>query len=110
MQLIQPEIDAGLLTGNQRILATKVVSRLNISPETLSLVSSCVFAGLVLVSTFILLKPFLLLRADLLMWEESDFVGNMIKFDHGIPLYTDPADSNSMISQSRAFLLTYLIA
>jgi hypothetical protein len=109
MQLVQPEIKGGLLTGTERT-STTVFGGVDHFPEALSLLSSCILAGIILVYAFILLKPFLLLRADLLMWEEGDFVGNMIKFDLGIPLYTDPADSNSMIYSPGAFLLTYIIA
>jgi hypothetical protein len=110
MQLVHPDIDVGRMTGEEGVTATRAISRMSDFPEALSLVLSCILAGLVLISAFMLLKPFLLLRADLLMWEEGDFVGNMIKFDLGIPLYTDPADSNSMIYGPGAFLLTYVIA
>ncbi|MBP6214170.1 MAG: hypothetical protein KA447_14115 [Pyrinomonadaceae bacterium] len=44
------------------------------------------------------------------MWEETDFVGNMIKLNTGLSLYTSPADSNSMIYNPLSFLATYAIA
>lgn len=58
----------------------------------------------------VLIKPLVFLPADLLMWEEGDFVGNIIKLNIGAPLYTDPADSNSLIYNPGAFLLTYAVA
>src|SRR5829696_5070394 len=57
-----------------------------------------------------LIQPLVFLPADLLMWEEGDFVGNIIKLNIGAPLYTDPADSNSLIYNPGAFLLTYAVA
>lgn len=80
------------------------------SIDYFALVLCCLLAiGL---SAFFLLviKPLVFLPADLLMWEENDFVGNMIKFNIGAPLYTNPSDSNSMIYNSAAFLVTYAIA
>ena len=59
---------------------------------------------------FYIIKPYVLLPADILMWEETDFVGNIIKIRNCLPLYTPPEDSNSLIYTPGAPLLTYLIA
>lgn len=58
----------------------------------------------------LLVAPLVLLRADILMWGETEFIGNIIKLNTGAPLYTNPSDGNSMIYNPAAFLLTYAIA
>jgi len=59
---------------------------------------------------FYIIKPYVLLPADILMWGETDFTGNIIKIRNSAPLYTPPEDSNSGIYTPGAPLLTYLIA
>lgn len=54
--------------------------------------------------------PFVLLPADILMWAESSFVGDIIKLRIGAPLYGPPADSNSTIYTPGATLATYAIS
>jgi hypothetical protein len=51
--------------------------------------------------------PLVRLPADIIMWAESEMTGNMIKLLTGAPLYSSPADSNSMIYTPGASLLTY---
>lgn len=71
----------------------------------------CCFVAVALTGFFLMIiKPLVFLPADILMWEETDFVGNMIKFNIGSPLYTNPSDSNSLIYNPAAFLVTYSIA
>jgi len=59
---------------------------------------------------FYIIKPYVLLPADILMWGETDFVGNIIKIRNGSPIYTPPGDSNSLVYTPGAPLLTYLIS
>ncbi len=54
--------------------------------------------------------PLLLFPADILMWAETDFVGDIIKLRLGMPVYTAPEYSNSMIYTPAAPLLTYGIS
>ena len=56
------------------------------------------------------IKPFVFLPADILMWAETNFVGDIIKLRIGVPIYTSPADSNAMIYTPAAPILTYAIA
>jgi hypothetical protein len=54
--------------------------------------------------------PELRMRYDLASWSESYFLTPIIKWRAGVPLYTDPRDSNSSVYTFGAPLLTYLIA
>ena len=56
------------------------------------------------------IRPFVLLRADILMWAETNFVGSIIKLRTGIPFYTQAADGNSSIYTPAAPIVTYAIS
>lgn len=86
------------------------LSKNNFSVEYAGLVFSCLLALLLILFFLVLIKPLVFLRADILMWGETEFVGNMIKLNIGMPLYTNPSDSSSMIYNPAAYLLTYSIA
>jgi hypothetical protein len=58
----------------------------------------------------VFIKPFILLPADILMWAETNFVGDILKIRLGVPIYTAPQDSNSLIYTPGAPLLTYAIS
>jgi hypothetical protein len=49
-------------------------------------------------------------RADILIWSESPFVNDIIKFRAGIPVYSAPADLNSFFYTPGSQLLTYGLA
>lgn len=49
-------------------------------------------------------------RADILIWSESPFVNDIIKFRIGMPLYSAPADFDSFYYTPGSQLLTYAIA
>jgi hypothetical protein len=71
----------------------------------------CFGLSAVLVVFYLLvIRSYVFLPADLLMWAETNFVGDIIKLRTGIPLYTPPEDSNSMIYTPGATLLTYGIS
>jgi hypothetical protein len=95
-------------TGDFR---TKLISLAAAFPVERAGLIFCIALAFVPVVFFLLLiQPLVFLRADLLMWEETDFVGNIIKFNTGAPLYTAPEDSNSLIYNPAAFVVTYAIA
>src|SRR5262249_1700220 len=59
---------------------------------------------------FVYIKAFVTLPADILMWAETNFVGDLIKLRVGAPIYTPPGDNNSLIYTPGAPLLTYVIS
>src|SRR5262245_44606166 len=72
--------------------------------------AACVGIALVLVLYYLkFIKAFVFLPADILMWAETNFVGDIIKLRIGAPIYTTPSDSNSFIYTPGAPMLTYLI-
>ena len=56
------------------------------------------------------IRPFVALPADILMWSETNFVGDVIKLQTGRPLYTPAAESNSFSYTPAAPLVTYAVA
>jgi hypothetical protein len=56
------------------------------------------------------IKPLVSLPADILMWAETGFVGDIIKLRTGVPIYTPPQDSNAMIYTPGAPILTYALS
>jgi hypothetical protein len=57
-----------------------------------------------------LIWPYVCLPADILMWAETTYVGDIIKIRNGVPLYGAPEESNSSIYTPASPLLTYGIA
>src|SRR5262245_22660548 len=58
----------------------------------------CLAISVVLVLYYLKsIKPYVFLPADILMWAETNFVGDIIKLRIGVPIYTPPGDSNSLI-------------
>ncbi len=71
----------------------------------------CLVLAIILVAYYLyLIGPYVLFPADILMWGETDFVGNIIKIRNGTPIYTPPEHSNSLIYTPGVSLLTYLIS
>jgi hypothetical protein len=48
--------------------------------------------------------------ADILIWSESDFVNDIIKYRTGYPLYSDPDNNDSFVYVPGSRLVTYLLA
>jgi hypothetical protein len=72
---------------------------------------ACLGLSIALVfSYFLFIKPLITLPADILMWEETNFVGDIIKLRIGAPIYTAPSDNNSLVYTPLAPLLTYAIS
>lgn len=102
---------SGSFSLGNNILKSKAVSFLSaVSVDRFALITCCGLAAVLIMFFLLMIKPLIFLRADILMWEETDFIGNIIKMNIGAPLYTAPSDSNSLIYNPLAFLLTYAIA
>ena len=72
---------------------------------------ACLLSAIALVAFYVrVVRPYVEFPADLLMWSESSFVGDIIKLRIGAPLYGDPADGTALIYTPGAPLLTYAIA
>lgn len=80
------------------------------SPSYLALLASLGIAGGVVAFTLYSIKPFVFFPADILMWAETEFVGDIIKLRIGAPIYTAPTDNNSFVYTPAAPLLTYAIS
>lgn len=80
------------------------------TPEVLGvlfLVSVSVF----LVSIYLFrTSSYLTTRADILIWSESGYVSNIIKFRTGTPIYGVREDNNTVLYTPGSEVLTYLIA
>ena len=73
------------------------------------------YAGVVLAIVLIVfylqvIIPYMWFPADLLMWGETDFVGNIIRLRGGYPMYSPAADINSSTYPPLASIITYGIA
>jgi len=67
--------------------------------------------GVLLVSIYLYgISHFVCFPADILIWAESPFVGDIAKFRIGHPLYGDPADFDSSIYPPASALVTYFLA
>ncbi len=87
--------------------------RFNFSQKKLaygSLFVCLLLSGFLALFYFYKIIPFVFLPADLLMWAETNFVGDMIKLYNGIPFYTPPGESNSLVYTPGAPLVTFAIA
>jgi hypothetical protein len=71
------------------------------------------FLGVVVAANLVWLAVMVGLRAkfpwDLFMWPESPFMTNMLKLDHGQPIFTSPADGNSFVYSPGLEYLTFAI-
>jgi hypothetical protein len=67
--------------------------------------------GVVLVTFLVLCARQTALRAifpwDMHIWSESPFITNLLKLDHGSPIYTAPAEVNSFVYSPGLEYLTY---
>jgi hypothetical protein len=54
--------------------------------------------------------PYVVFPADFLIWSESDFVNDIVKFRIGYPIYTAQANNESFTYAPGAQLLTYFLA
>lgn len=106
-------MDTALLKNRETRLAVSAERATSVSLISLHYVSllACLGFSIVLViSYFVFIKPLVTLPADILMWEETNFVGDMIKLRIGAPIYTAPSDNNSLVYTPLAPLLTYALS
>jgi len=92
---------------------SKLISRMTPRRGALAYLSLLLCSGFaaVLVAFYIYsIFPYLMLPADILMFSESNFVGDIMKLRSGVPIYTPPADNNSLHYTPGAQVLTYAIA
>jgi hypothetical protein len=72
---------------------------------------ACTALAVVLVGFYLwMIRPFVSVPADILMWGENGFVASIIKLQVGQPLYGAPGDSNSIIYTPFAPVVTYAIS
>jgi hypothetical protein len=107
-------MDTALVVEDRKIphavIAEKVSFVSLLSLRYFSLLA-CVGLSITLVlAYFVFIKPLVTLSADILMWEETNFVGDIIKLRIGAPIYTAPSDNNSLVYTPLAPLLTYAIS
>lgn len=111
MERVSSAVDAFILDPDRvAIIAPQVQTKASSSVWSARYFSllSCVGLSAGLVTFYILvIRQYISVPADILMWAESSFLGDIIKLRAGIPLYTPPEDSNSMIYTPGATLLTY---
>jgi hypothetical protein len=81
-----------------------------LSAEYFSLVLSGLMSAALVAFYFYSILPYVFLRADILTWAETNFVGDIIKLRIGEPIYTPPEDSNSLVYTPGSVLLTYFIS
>lgn len=79
-------------------------------PSLVALAACTLLAIGLLIAFGIYARPLIELPADLLMFSETAFVENMIKLNTDQPLYTPPEDSNSIVYNPGAYLVTHLLA
>ena len=80
------------------------------SPGFLALLICSALAVVLVLYYLIYIKVFVTMPADILMWAETNFVGDLIKLRTGSPIYTAPGDNNSLIYTPGAPILTYAIS
>jgi hypothetical protein len=83
---------------------------LRVTPAFAALTACTALAALLVIAFGAFAWPLVTLPADLLMFSETAFVENIIKLNIGQPLYTPPADSNSIVYNPLAFLGTWAVA
>lgn len=79
-------------------------------PETVSLAFLTTLAVVLLAIYFFWVRCYVFFPADILIWSESDFVNDMLKFSRGYPIYSAPMNHDSFTYVPGPQLLTYLLA
>jgi hypothetical protein len=71
----------------------------------------CLLLSVALVIFYLrITAPLIQLPADILMWGETGFVATILKMRLGVPIYSAPGDSNSMIYTPLPAVLTYALS
>ena len=67
--------------------------------------------GVLLVSIYLYrVSSYIKFPADILLWSESDFVNDILKFRAGYPIYTEQVNNESFIYTPGSQMMTYLLA
>lgn len=84
--------------------------RWRLGPDAVSFGVVCAALGVLVASWFAGHVVEILFRADVIIWSESPFLNDIIRFRAGVPLYGTPADLSSFYYTPGSQLLTYLLA
>ncbi|HEX9108762.1 MAG TPA: hypothetical protein VF832_16065 [Longimicrobiales bacterium] len=79
-------------------------------PGTAALIALATLGVLALAITMYALSSEVMFRGDFLVWSESDFVNDIIKFRVGYPLFSAQVNNESFTYPPLSQLLTYLLA
>ncbi len=84
--------------------------RRRISPGGMGVVVLTIISVLLVAIYIYRVSFFVRFPADILLWSESDFVNDILKFKIGYPIYSPQVNSESFMYTPGAQILTYLIA
>ncbi len=80
------------------------------NPWTLSSIVVCIVCILLVAVYFFWVSSLIFFPADILIWSESDFVNDILKFRAGYPLYSAQENNESFFYTPGTQMLTYFIA
>jgi len=86
------------------------VQRRSANPRTLGLIVLTTLSMLLVSVYFYWVSFYVVFPADILLWSESDFVNDILKFRLRYPIYTNQGNNESFVYTFGAQLLTYMIA
>lgn len=84
--------------------------RLAVRLSELGLVVSATLLAMLMVSYFVWAGHQIALPADILIWSESDFVNDILKFRNGYPIFTADVNNESFTYVPGTQLVTYAVA
>jgi len=86
------------------------IQRRECTASNLGLIVLATVSALLVAVYFYWVSFYVLFPADILIWSESDFVNDILKFRIGYPLYSAQANNESLHYMPGSRLLTYLFA
>lgn len=84
--------------------------RKSIEPSRLGLILLATVAVLLVSIYLYWVSLYVFFPADILLWSESDFVNDILKFRFGYPIYSAQANNESFVYTPGAQIITYLIS
>lgn len=87
-----------------------LVRRRSADPGRLGLIVLATLSMLLVATYLYWVSFYVLFPADILIWSESDFVNDILKFRLGYPMYTAQVNNESSVYTPGAKMLTYLFA
>lgn len=100
----------GLIVIAGPVMAYWLASRRQARPAMLAVLSLCGFATFLAGICLYRITAYVLFPADFLIWSESDYVNDILKFRNGYPLFGPIADQTSFNYQPGSQVLTYFLA